>query len=79
MLSSPESNSKEKVMVPLTQRLTLTLPECAALTGLKVCALRAAIWDGKLAFVRLGPRSRYVIRRESLEQFLRAGEKRETA
>ena len=69
---------QEKLTVPFAQRLTLTLPECAALTGLKVCALRAAIWAGELAFVRLGQRSRYVIRRDSLEQFLRAMEKRET-
>ena len=51
--------------VPLAQRLALTLPECAALTGLKSCALRAAIWAGELAFIRAGKRGRYLIRREA--------------
>lgn len=64
--------------VPLTQRLTLTLPECAELTGLKVCALRNAIWSGDLAFIRTSERGRYLIRRESLEQYIRSQEQRET-
>jgi len=63
--------------VPLVQRLSLTLPECSALTGLKVCALRSAIWSGDLAFIRTGERGRYLIRRESLEQFIRSQEQRE--
>jgi hypothetical protein len=63
--------------VPIAQRLTLTLPECSALTGLKVCALRSAIWAGDLAFIRTGERGRYVIRREALEKFLQSQEQRE--
>jgi len=63
--------------VPLTQRLALTLPECAALTGFKVCALRSAIWSGELPFIRSGERGRYLIRRESLESFVRSREQRE--
>ncbi len=63
--------------VPLTQRLALTLPECSELTGLKVCALRAAIWSGDLAFIRTGERGRYLIRRESLEHYIRSQEQRE--
>lgn len=63
--------------VPLTQRLTLTLPECSELTGLKVCALRSAIWSGELAFIRTGERGRYLVRRESLEQYIRSQEQRE--
>jgi hypothetical protein len=35
--------------VPITQKIALTLPECSALSGFKVCALRAAIWAGELA------------------------------
>ncbi len=64
-------------LVPLTQRLALTLPECSALTGLKVCALRSAIWSGDLAFIRTGERGRYLVRRESLEQYIRSQEQRE--
>ena len=64
-------------LVPLTQRLTLTLPECAALTGFKVCALRSAIWSGALAFIRSGEHGRYLIRRESLEKFVCSREQRE--
>jgi excisionase family DNA binding protein len=63
--------------VPITQRLALTLDECAALTGFKVCALRSAIWAGELAFIRSGERGRYLIRRESLENFVRSREQRE--
>jgi excisionase family DNA binding protein len=63
--------------VPLTQRLALSLPECSELTGLKVCTLRAAIWSGNLAFIRTGKRGRYLIRRESLEQYIRSQEQRE--
>ena len=78
-LPAVETEQEKSVVpvVPLTQRLTLTLPECAALTGFKVCALRSAIWAGELAFVRSGERGRYLIRREALEQFLRSQERRE--
>lgn len=64
-------------VVPISQRLSLNLDECSALTGLKVCALRSAIWSGELPFVRSGSRGQYLIRRESLEKFLRASEQRE--
>jgi excisionase family DNA binding protein len=64
-------------VIPLSQRLSLTLDECSSLTGLKVCALRSAIWSGDLPFVRSGTRGQYLIRRESLEKFLRASEQRE--
>jgi hypothetical protein len=77
---TPTQEKKEKPavpLVPLVQRLSLTLPECAALTGFKVCALRAAIWAGDLAFIRSGERGRYLIRRESLENFVRGREQRE--
>lgn len=65
--------------MPLTQRLALTLPECSALSGLRVCALRSAIWSGDLPFIRLGSgrRIRYLVRREALEKFLRELEERE--
>lgn len=63
--------------IPLERRLSLTLPECAALTGFKVCALRSAIWAGELAFIRSSERGRYLIRREALETFLRSHERRE--
>lgn len=45
---------KSKELVPLSQRMALALPEASALSGLKVCALRAAIWAGDLAFIRSG-------------------------
>ena len=70
---------KEKLVVPITQRLALTLDECAALTGFKVCALRAAIWAGELAFIRSGERGRYLIRRETLEKFVLSRERQEAA
>jgi hypothetical protein len=76
----PEEKTSDKkkpgLTVPIELRLALTLEECAALTGLKICALRAAIWSGDLAFVRSGERGQYVIRRESLQQFLREQEQR---
>ena len=71
---APESKNET---IPLTQRLALTLPECAVLSGFKVCALRDAIWAGELAFIRSGKRGRYLIRRESLESFVRSREQRE--
>ena len=70
------TDSLPKNEVPLTQRLSLTLPECSALTGLKICALRNAIWAGELAFIRTGERGRYLVRRESLEQYIRSQEQR---
>jgi hypothetical protein len=63
--------------IPLEHRLSLTLPECAKLTGFKICALRAAIWSGELPFIRSSERGRYIIRREALEKFLCAQERRE--
>lgn len=69
---------KEKPTVPITQKIALTLDECALLSGLKVCALRSAIWSGDLAFIRIGQRGRYLIRREALEKFLRSREERES-
>lgn len=65
-----------KEVVPLSQRMALTLPEASALSGLKTCALRAAIWSGDLAFIRSGERGRYLIRRETLEKFLRSREEK---
>jgi hypothetical protein len=73
----PSDQLSKTESIPLTQRLALTLPECSALTGLKVCALRSAIWSGDLAFIRTGERGRYLVRRESLEQFIRSQEQRE--
>jgi len=73
----PEKEKPEKPIVPVAQRLALTLDECAALTGFKVCALRAAIWAGDLAFIRSGERGRYLIRRETLEKFVRSREQLE--
>jgi len=70
---------KEKSVVPIAQRLAWTLDECAAMTGFKVCALRAAIWAGELAFIRSGERGRYLIRRETLEKFVRSREQQEAA
>ena len=75
--SSVSAVAPKEKSVPITQRLSLTLEECSALTGLKICALRAAIAAGDLAFVRAGERGRYLIRREALEQFLRSQERRE--
>jgi hypothetical protein len=74
--SKPETAPQIEI-VPLSQRLALTLPEASALTGMKVCALRSAIWSGDLAFIRSGERARYLVRRETLEQFLRTLEQRE--
>ena len=74
--ASPSKTESE--LVPLTQRLSLTLPECSALTGLKVCALRNAIWAGELAFIRTGERGRYLVRRETLEKFIQSQEQRES-
>ena len=74
--ASPSKTQSE--LVPLTQRLSLTLPECSALTGLKVCALRNAIWAGELAFIRTGERGRYLVRRETLEKFIQSQEQRES-
>lgn len=74
MSASPESlenTPKEILVVPIERKISLTLEECSGLTGLKVCALRSAIWAGELAFVRSGTRGRYLIRRESLDRFLR--------
>jgi len=68
---------KQKTEVPVTQKLALTLEESSALSGLKVCFLRAAIWSGELAFLRSGERKRYLIRRDTLEKFLRSLEERE--
>jgi hypothetical protein len=78
----PASESHErknpKPGVPLDQRLALTLDECSAMSGLKVCALRTAIWAGELAYVRSGQRGRYLILRSTLEKFLRSQEQRES-
>jgi hypothetical protein len=74
--ASPSKTESE--LVPLAQRLSLTLPECSALTGLKVCALRNAIWAGELAFIRTGERGRYLVRRETLEKFIQSQEQRES-
>ena len=74
-----EKEKREKPVVPIAQRLALTLDECAAQTGFKVCALRAAIWAGDLAFIRSGERGRYLIRRETLEKFMRSREQLEAA
>ena len=80
-LETKNDSEKKKLKVvfdiPLTQRLALTLPECSAFSGLKDCALRSAIWSGDLPFIRSGSRGRYLIRRESLEKFLRSREERE--
>lgn len=73
---NPEASAPKEV-VPLAQRLALTLPEASALSGLKVCALRAAIWAGDLAFIRSGERGRYLIRRDTLDKFLSSREERE--
>ena len=69
---------KENPTVPLTQRLALSLEECAALTGIKVCSLRSAIWAGDLAYVRSGEKGRYLIRREALDKFLQEQEGKES-
>lgn len=77
--ANPQNPPKVKPIptVPIAQRLALTLPECSALSGMKVCALRSAIWSGDLPFIRVGERGRYLIRREALEKFLRSQEDRE--
>ncbi len=72
-----KKTSRLPIEVPLTQRLALTLLECSALTGLKVCFLRGAILAGELPFIRSGKGGRYVIRREDLEKFLRSQVRRE--
>jgi hypothetical protein len=68
---------KENLTVPIERKISLTLEECSALTSLAVSALRSAIWAGEIAFIRSGERKRYIIRRESLDSFLRAREERE--
>jgi len=68
-----------KPFVPIEHRIALTLPEASALSGLKVSALRAAIWSGELPFIRSGERKRYLIRRESLDRFLKSSEDKEAA
>jgi excisionase family DNA binding protein len=72
-----DKSAKHKPEVPVTQKLALTLEECSALSGLKCCYLRSAIWAGELAFVRSGERKRYLIRRETLDRFLRTLEEKE--
>ena len=72
-----ESERKASPVVPLEHKLSLTLEECAALTGLKICAMRSAIWAGDLPYIRMGAGGRYLIRRESLERFLASQERRE--
>jgi excisionase family DNA binding protein len=62
--------------LPLHQKFALTLEECSVYAGIKICALRTAINDGRLAFIRSGSRSRYLIRREVLEKFMRSLEER---
>jgi hypothetical protein len=76
-MPSDPKDSQSVVSLPLTQRLTLSLLEAAAVSGFKVCALRAAIWAGDLPFIRSGERGRYLIRRESLDSFVRSRERRE--
>jgi excisionase family DNA binding protein len=73
----PESRKQTVDISVIRQKLSLTLEECAALTGLKICALRSAIWAGDLPYVRMGAGGRYLIRREALEKFLAAQERRE--
>jgi hypothetical protein len=65
------------LVVPLAQRLALTLAECCALTGLKMYQLRFAIRDGELSFIQNGKRGQYIVRREELDKFLRTHEQRE--
>jgi excisionase family DNA binding protein len=72
----PQSE-KTKPEVDVSQKLALTLTECAELSGLKVCFLRSAIWAGELAFVRAGERKRYLVRRDTLDRFLRSLEEKE--
>lgn len=73
----PESRKQAVDISVISQKLSLTLEECAVLTGLKVCALRSAIWAGDLPYIRMGVGGRYLIRREALEKFLAAQERRE--
>jgi hypothetical protein len=55
-----EEKSPGKIpAVPIEKRLALALPEAAALSGMKVCWLREAIWNGDLAFIRCGQRGRH--------------------
>ena len=72
----PEVQLNDQLLA-IKAKLSLTLTECALLTGLKVCALRDAIAGGDLAFIRSGKGGRYLIRRETLERFLAAQERRE--
>jgi hypothetical protein len=69
------------IVVSLEHKLSLTLEECAALKGFKICALRSAIWSGELAYIKQGDspkggHGRYVICRATLEKFLAAQERR---
>lgn len=73
----PEPRKHPVDISVIRQKLSLTLEECAALTGFKVCALRSAIWAGDLPYIRMGAGGRYLIRREALEKFLAAQERRE--
>jgi excisionase family DNA binding protein len=74
----PESRKQVIDLSVIRQKLSMTLEECAALTGLKICALRSAIWAGDLPYIRMGAGGRYLIRREALEKFLAAQERRES-
>lgn len=78
-VANPDNRTEKTAIpeVPLHLRLSLTLLEAAAVTGLKVYQLRAAIWAGELAFIQNGTRGQYVVRREALDKFLREQERRE--
>jgi excisionase family DNA binding protein len=73
----PEPQKQKLDLSVIRQKLSLTLEECAVLTGFKICALRSAIWAGDLPYIRIGAGGRYLIRRESLEKFLAGQERRE--
>ena len=65
----------------LAERLSFAVSVCAVLMGLKVCALRQVIWAGELSCVPIGSTTkkrngRYLVRRETLERFLKEHEER---
>jgi len=62
------------VVIPLSERISLTLPEAAALTGLKVTLLREAVGCGLLRSTKIGKRR--LIPRAALDAFLRKGERK---
>lgn len=65
------SASTEPFSFPLADRLTLTVPEAAALAGIPVKIVRAAVLNADLATFTVGS-TRPRVRREDLDAWVRS-------